>query len=184
MKANRTAITVVVIIVLIIAGWWLFKRNGAGHSIDLIGQFESAVKRPRPDLFTVGDVNLKGESKRAIAVTPTAGSRLTWKITVPEDGWLWVALALKSEAWDKAGDGVKFHVGVSDGRAYEPLFEQHVDPFNNPADRRWIPIKIDLSAYAGEEVDLIFNTNSSMPGKGDNQDNDLALWGAPEIAVR
>jgi hypothetical protein len=45
-------------------------------------------------------------------------------------------------------------------------------------------VKIDLSAYAGEQVSLIFNTNSSMPGKGDNQDNDLALWGAPEIVVR
>ena len=184
MKANRTAITVVVIIVLVIAGWWLFKRNGAAQSIDLIAQFDAATKRPGPDLFTLTDVNLKGESKRAIAVQPTAGTRLTWKVTVPDDGWLWVSLGLKSEAWDKPGDGVKFHVGISDGRAYEPLFEQHVDPFNTPTDRRWIPIKIDLSAYAGEQVDLIFNTNSSMPGKGDNQDNDLALWGAPEIIVR
>ena len=43
---------------------------------------------------------------------------------------------------------------------------------------------VDLSAYAGEDVDLIFGTNPSEPGKGDNRDNDLALWGAPRVVVR
>jgi hypothetical protein len=184
MKANRTALTVVVILLLVVAGWWLFKRDRAGQSIDLVAQFESAKKQPNPALFTVTDATLKGEAKRAIAVSPAAGTRLTWKVTVPDDGWLWVWVALKPEAWEKPGDGVKFHVGVSDGRSYEQLFTQHVDPFNVPSDRKWTPVKIDLSAYAGEQVDLIFNTNSSEPGKGDNQDNDLALWGAPEIVVR
>ena len=43
---------------------------------------------------------------------------------------------------------------------------------------------VDLSAYGGEEVDLIFNTYASPPGKGSDQRNDLALWGAPEIVIR
>ena len=73
---------------------------------------------------------------------------------------------------------------MSDGRAYEQLFTQHVDPFNNPSDRKWMPLKIDLSAYAGEQVALILNTNASEPSKGNNPDNDLALWGSPEIVVR
>jgi hypothetical protein len=184
MKANRTTLTVVVILVLILAGWWLFRRENAANTIDLVAQFESAKKQPNAGVFEVTEATLKDETKRAIAVTPSAGTRLTWKITVPDDGWLWVWVGLKPEAWDKAGDGVKFHVGVSDGRAYEQLFTQHVDPFNTPSDRRWTPVKIDLSAYAGEQVDLIFNTNSSEPGKGNNTSNDLALWGSPEIVVR
>ena len=49
------------------------------------------------------------------------------------------------------------------------------------SDRRWIPIEVDLSAYGGLAVDLIFNTNSSMPGRGDNPANDWAVWGTPEI---
>ena len=107
----------------------------------------------RPDLFTVTDANLNGETRKAIAIAPTAGTRLTWNVTVPDDGWLWVSVALKPEAWEKDGDGVKFHGGVSDGRAYEQLFTQHVDPFNNPSDRSGSPVKVDLSAYAGEQVD-------------------------------
>ena len=184
MKENRTTLTIVVILVLIVAGWWLFRRGDSAHSIDLVAQFESAKKQPDPATFSVEDVNLNGDTKRAIALTPSAGTRLTWNVTVPDDGWLWVWVGLKPEAWEKPGDGVKFHGGVSDGRTYEEMFTQHVDPFNNRTDRRWTPLKIDLSAYAGEQVALILNTNSSVPGKGDNQDNDLALWGAPEVVVR
>jgi hypothetical protein len=184
MKANRTTLTIVVVLVLIVVGWWLFRRGDAAHSIDLVAQFESAKKQPSPDLFTVIDANLNGDTKKAIAVSPTAGTRLTWNVTVPDDGWLWVWVGLKPEAWEKPGDGVKFHGGVSDGRSYEQLFTQHVDPFNNQTDRKWTPLKIDLSAYAGEQVALILNTNSSEPGKGNNQDNDFALWGSPEIVVR
>ncbi len=44
---------------------------------------------------------------------------------------------------------------------------------------------VDLSAYAGEQVDIIMNTYASLPDKqvGDQQ-NDYSLWGAPEIVVR
>ena len=50
---------------------------------------------------------------------------------------------------------------VSDGRASDELFIQDVDPFLNQTDRRWIPVMVDLSAYAGEEVDVILNTYGS-----------------------
>jgi len=41
-----------------------------------------------------------------------------------------------------------------------------------------------LSAYAGEEVDLIFNIYGSPPGGSGDIRNDEAVWGAPEIVVR
>jgi hypothetical protein len=59
-----------------------------------------------------------------------------------------------------------------------------VDPFNNQADRRWIPVMVDLSAYGGEQVDLIFNTYASPPNVPGNPDNDLPLWGTPEVVIR
>ena len=75
-------------------------------------------------------------------------------------------------------------VRVSDGRTYDQLFTQHVDPFDNAADRRWIPVLVDLSAYGGEEVDLIFNTSPARRRRPATCDNDLPLWGAPEIVIR
>jgi hypothetical protein len=43
---------------------------------------------------------------------------------------------------------------------------------------------VDLSAYAGEEIDLIFNTRGGPPGTEADDRHDLALWGSPEIVVR
>ena len=90
----------------------------------------------------------------------------------------------RSRRREKEGDGIKFMVGVSDGRAFEQLFEQHVNPFANQGERKWIDVRVDLSTYAGEEVDLVFNTFASAPGQGADQRNDDGLWGSPEIVVR
>jgi hypothetical protein len=183
MKGNRALFIAIVIVVVLAAGWWLFRRGGPASNIKLIDRFADAKKQPDANLFTIVDATLNGETKKAIAITPAPGSRLTWRAPVPDDGWLSVSVGLKPEAWTQEGDGVLFYVGVSDGRAYEQLFSQHVHPFANSGDRKWIPVMVDLSAYAGEEIDLIFNTRSGQPEKGDIR-ADLALWGQPEIVQR
>jgi hypothetical protein len=182
MKGNRAVLTAVVVLVLVIAGWWLFKRGTRGPSIDLIATFATAQKKPASGTFTVVDADLNGDIKKAIFTSPP--TRMIWKVRIPKDGFLKLYLGMKPESWDKEGDGVLFRIGVSDGLTYEELFTLHIDPFANKADRRWIPVMTDLSAYAGEEVDVIFNTNVSVPGKPDDARNDTALFGAPEIVIR
>ena len=187
MQGNRAALTAVVLVLVIIAGWWLFSRGGGGERIDLIEQFPTADKRGvSGSIAQAQEIDLNGERKRAIVIPPGAGnsSRLIWKARIPDDAWLRVSLGMKPEAWDKEGDGVLFRVGISDGRTYDELFTQHVNAFAHPADRRWIPVTVDLAPYAGEEVEIIFNTNSSPREKGDDPRNDHALWGAPEVIVR
>ena len=179
---NRAVLTAVVLLVLIILGVWLFKRNNRGPAIDLIASFNAAEKRPAGGTFEVVDADLNGDRKRAIFTVPA--SRLIWKMRIPDDGWLMVALGLKPESWDTEGDGVLFRIGVSDGRVFEDLVTHHLDPFHNKGDRRWVPVAVDLSAYGGEEVEVIFNTNVSVPGKPDDGRGDTALFGAPEIVVR
>ena len=182
MKGNRAVLTAIVLLVLIIAGWWLFKRSNRGPSIDLIASFNTAQKKPAEGTFEVVDANLNGDSKRAIFTKPA--SRMIWKIRIPDDGWLMVSLGMKPESWEQEGDGVLFRIGVSDGRTFEDLLTQHMDPFHNKSDRRWVPVVVDLSAYAGEEVEVIFNTNVSVPGKPDDARNDTALFATPEIVIR
>ncbi len=179
---NRAVLTAVVLLVLIIMGIWLFKRSNRGAAIDLIAAFESAQKRPAGGTFEIVDADLNGDKKRAIFTAPA--SRIIWKIRIPDDGWLMVALGLKPESWETEGDGVLFRIGVSDGRVFEDIVTHHIDPFHNKGDRRWVPVAVDLSAYAGEEVDVIFNTNVSVPGKPDDGRGDTALFGTPEIVVR
>jgi hypothetical protein len=183
MKRNQ-AVIVAVVALVIVAGWWLMRRGGAAHAVDLIATFDSAEKRPTREMFSVVDATLNGESKRAIAVQPHAGTRLIYKIRIPENGWMRVDVGLKPEAWKQEGDGVLFMAGISDGRAFDQLFTQHVNPYSNEGDRRWITSMVDVSPYAGEEVDLIFNTFASPPGKVGDERGDLALWGEPQIVIR
>jgi len=184
MKGNRSLLVAIGVVAVLILGWWLLRRSGGGGGVDLLTRFEAADKRPNPGTFTIEDVTIDGEMKKAIAIAPTVGSRLTFKTRVPDDGWLRVFMALKPEAWTQGGDGVRFMVLVSDGRASDELFTQDLNPFGNQADRKWTPVMVDLSAYAGEEVDVIFNTYASPPRQVGDIRNDLAVWGAPEIVVR
>jgi hypothetical protein len=182
MKGNRAVLTAIVVLVLIVAGWWLFKRSNRGPAIDLIASFDSAEKRPAGGTYEVIDANLNGDTKRAIFTKPA--TRMIWKLHIPDNGWLMVSLGMKPESWEQEGDGVLFRIGVSDGRTFEDLLTQHIDPFHNKSDRRWVPEAIDLSAYAGEEVEVIFNTNVSMPGKPADDRGDTALFATPQLVVR
>lgn len=182
MKGNRAAAAVVIAVVLLLGAWWLFRGANPASAVALVDRLEGATKSPAGASFEVIDADLNGEVRRAITANPP--TRLTFTVEVPDDGWLKVAVGMKPEAWTQEGDGVLFFVGVSDGRTFETLFTQHVNPFGNPGDRKWIPVWVDLSAYAGEQIDLIFNTRSSAVGAGDDPRNDLALWGSPEIVVR
>jgi hypothetical protein len=184
MKGNRSIFIVVGVIVVLILGWWLLRRGGQGSTIDLVERFDAAEKRPDAGVFTVEDVTINGDTKKSIAIAPTVGTRVIFKARIPDDGWLRVFMGMKPEAWTQEGDGVRFMVLVSDGRASDELFTQDVNPFANQADRKWTPVMVDLSAYAGEEVDIIFNTYASPPKKVGDTRNDLAVWGAPEIVVR
>jgi hypothetical protein len=183
---KRSYLIVAAVVVVLAAGWWVYKRNkGADVAIDLVAQFPSAEKRSNGALelvFAIQDVAIKGETRHSIYMHPT--SRMTYKITVPHDGWFRAWLGLKEEAWDKQSDGVLFRIAVADGRDYDEVVNQHVDPANNPGDRRWVPVVADLSAYAGQQVDLVINTNSSIPGHGDNAAWDFAVIGDPAIIVK
>lgn len=181
---NRVVLTVVVLAAVLILGWWLFTRGRGEERIDLIATFDAAQKRPDASVFTLAEVALKGESKRSIVMEPALGTRLTYRIRVPDDGWFHVALGLKEDAWQQEGDGVTFMIGISDGRTFEELLRQHVNPYGDSTHRRWIPVYVDISAYGGEEVDLILNTLAAPPRQEGTIQNDYAVWGAPEIVVR
>jgi hypothetical protein len=129
------------------------------------------------------NVTIDRVSQRGIFMHPT--SRLIFKVTVPQNALLRTSMALMPEIWDEDGaDGVLFRFGVSDGRKYDELLNQIVNPHTVLEDRRWVPVAIDLSAYGGQQVDLIFNTNSSAPRRPANSSYDWAVWGDPRVTIR
>ncbi len=177
MKSSRAVLAAIVIILVVLGGWWVFHRRGA-ERVDLLEHFDQAQKDG--GAFTLVDATLAGETKKAIAAPPNG--RIHFKVRIPDDGWLRVSLGMKPESWDKEGNGVYFFAGVSDGKSFEQLFTQTVNPFEKAAERRWIPVSVDVSAYAGEEVEVVLNTRSSGPNQPPDDRNDMPLWGAPVIS--
>ena len=183
MSRSRAALVIIVVAIILGAALYLSRGRETPPVIDLVKQFPMAQKQPTgagPDVFAVRDERIAGETRRSIYARPP--TRITWRVTLPNDGWLRTSLGVDAQAWDKEGDGVLFFIGISDAGHYETLLEQRVDPHGSRADRRWIPVLLDLSRFGGHQVQIMFNTRTSV--KGDDSRNDFAYWGAPAISLR
>ena len=187
MTKARWILVVVVAVAALAAVLYLISRGRPEmrRETDLIEVFDTAEKRstmPIHQAFSITPVTIDGETKRCIFAAPT--SRIIWQITPPPGAVLRTWIALQPEGWDKSTDGAVFRIGVSDGRSYEELLNRVVNPRTVKADRRWVPVTVDLSSYGGRQVNLIFNTNASLPGRGDDPSFDWAVWGDPVIYVQ
>ncbi len=183
MTRNRW-ILLAAIVVALAAVWYLRRGGEAPAVVDFVQILPQAVKNPAsapPEVFKVKDERIGGVTKTAIYVYPP--TRIIYKVVVPNDAWLHASMGIDEQAWDKDGDGVLFFIGISDNGKYETLLTQRVDPHAAQGDRRWVPVSLDLSPYAGHSVEIIFNTRPSMPGSNDSR-NDFAYWGAPAISLR
>ncbi len=153
--------------------------SNVDNEVDLLDQLDAAEKRTNVETgpqFVTESVTIDNVAKRAVIAR--THSRIIYSVTVPRDAWFEVAFAMKPESWDQPGDGAQFRVGVSDGRVYEELLRQYINP--KRGDRRWFSARLDLSAYEGRQVKLILNTDPGPP-KGFDRENDLAVWAEPRI---
>ncbi|MEO8260260.1 MAG: O-antigen ligase family protein [Acidobacteriota bacterium] len=155
------------------------RRSPERIAVDLVAEFEAADKLAPVPLHQAFGV-VEG-SQRAIFAHPP--SRVIWKTTIPAGARLRTSLELMPAVWDKSTDGVVFRIGISDGHGYISLIDRLVDPMHVPDDRRAIPVEIDLTPYAGREMELFFNTATSTPGSPFDAGYDWALWGDPRIVL-
>jgi hypothetical protein len=145
--------------------------------VDLVHEFERADQRP-PTGFARAVVINAGVARPSI-VAPTR-SRATWDLPLPRHGMLRAFLAVDPAA--PPGAAVRFRVGVSDHRIYEPLAHSIVHPADG-----WIEFHADLSAYAGFKWSLFYR-----PGRivwrlvlatDPEQGGARGVWGSPEIVT-
>lgn len=152
-------------------------------ALDLLARFPDAEKRTTmPSLeegFDIQTVTIAGERRRSLFAPPF--SRVIWTVPVPERAVLRTAAALRPDAWEHPTDGALFRVGIADRGTYTEFFKQMIRPHDEPGDRRWVSVEVDLSPYAGRTVKVIFNTEPGPHGAGFA---DACVWGAPRIVTR
>ena len=187
----RSAIGVAGALVACLA-WVVWSQAGsatASTPANLIDSLAEAERRPSTAVFDVGPVTINGESIRAVS-TPAA-SRITWELRLPDRARLEIAVALKPESWNVAGDGVLFRVGIAEGRTHEDIVTRVVNPYGRPEERRWLPISVDLGAHSGFKWSLFYhprlmlwrivlNTSAANPVSSE-QRGYVPLWGEPRL---
>jgi hypothetical protein len=149
------------------------------QAVNLLREFDGAEKRP-PVGFHIVDREVDGASHPSLVVP--VPSRLTIPLPLPRRGVLRAFAALEPPGPGKPAASVRLRVGVSDVRIYERL----TDVVLTPAQRGWVDVRTDLSAYAGWKWSLFYHPERVMWRvvlAADAIDGvpTTAIWGSPEI---
>jgi hypothetical protein len=123
------------------------------RAVDLIFHFKDAHRRPLGGTFEIREHTFAGRSRASLIVP--GGSRIGWKLFVPHRARLVVYAGVP----DTTGPAVAaFRLGISDGRKYETLTEQHVSTAETAGG--WVPVSADLSPFAGRKFSLFYRPDA------------------------
>ena len=154
------------------------------------GLAQATLQTPAPAFVRNGEFTIDGVRQRVLLSHPE--SQILYDLELDQETTLAFEVAMDPASWTEAGDGVTFFVAVKpgpdgSGRAAdktasdaEPvhLWSTTINPKQNWADRRWHAFTVDLSAYSGRAVTLVFQTG---PGPAGDDRYDWAGWGAPRL---
>ena len=135
---------------------------------DVAGHPREWVLERRASTLRLNDV-----VRRTLPAAPP--SRLRYVVDVPSGAHLTFACGIAPAR--HRHPGVAFVVTARARGRESRVFSQMLDPLNNPQHRLWVDADVDLSAFAGPDVELIFETH----GYEENGDVDVAYWGAPAL---
>jgi hypothetical protein len=131
-----------------------------------------------PDMFRLGDT-VQHPSQALLQHAPS--SRIAFKTTIDPAKPIFEAVAgIKVEAAEKS-DGASFRLEVKHADTIEELFSTFLNPKQVPEDRNGRPIRVDLSKYSGQEIELLFSTG---PGPSGNNAWDWTGWVRPSFVAK
>lgn len=156
--------------VAILSVWWVAAR-APRVAVDLIAM--------RPAGGQVEELSIDGVTQKALSIGEPG--QMAWTVTVPSGGWLRANLGVRQEAWSHEGTTLVFVVSVEQDGVNSELLRTPIDPFANAPDRQWVPVLLDLSAWAGQTVDLILAAHRAQTDA--NVSLSAALWGTPAVVV-
>lgn len=148
----------------------------------LAGLATADLSRPWVDGYIKLDYfQINGESKPTIFMHPN--STVNYQLRLPDTNHgdatklnFWVGLS--PESWNQEGDGAEFLVNLSFAGESKELSRIYMDPKNNPTDRQWKFVTLDLTSMAGKDISITFETTC---GPAKDCRYDWAGWGNPYI---
>ena len=166
------------------AWWWIPRRVSIERGARLLlEEFPGTQKRTTmPSLqqgFVYQDVWWKGRRMKCVAALPS--SRIVWPVDVRPDQELRGWYGLREDVWNGPGDGAQFRLGISDSQVYREHVRRWLRPVDDPLDRTYLPLRVDLRQYAGRRVEVILNTE---PGPMGNAVGDAAMWCEVRVVER
>ena len=136
------------------------------------------VYGPLPGGYTPTEWHCDASQNPAVLCNDAQHMNFT-QFTVPAaPSWLAFDYNTQTESDAPYWDQRWVQISVNGGR-FENLRQLHGERMDAWLSSPWI----DLSAYADQQVDLIFNTDASAPGRGGTPDHDEAIWGAPAVRL-
>ena len=153
----------------------LARMRTAYDFIDHLDEAKRTSPIPEGESVQVGVWTIEGVPRRVLCQHPalSGASRIAYWVRIERRAVLAFDVATVPETWMKPGDGVGFAAYVESDQGAQQIFSTYIDPKHNEADRRWHPYAIDLSAYAGQAVRLIFETTTGPAG---DHRHDWAGW--------
>jgi arylsulfatase A-like enzyme len=87
-------------------------------------------------------------------------------------------IGIEDEGWAKGSDGVGFSISIRPKAGpEEAVFDRFLNPRDVPDDRHWVDATVDLSRFAGQQVDVVFRTRT-----GPTSTYDWAGWSNPILS--
>ncbi len=136
---------------------------------------QNAARAAREPLYESA-FTLDGLSRDVLFQHPPS-SRVSLTAVVPLDATLLrLSPAIDPKLAPGCGDGVTFHLELDDPARGGPkmVYERYINPKAAPASQHWNDEFINLSAYAGKQVHLLFSTDGGPVG---DTACDWAGWG-------
>jgi len=170
---NRRVLSIVVVI---LCAGCRHVENAPVAVVNLIREIDHAEKRPAGG-FEIATREIDGQIRPAIVVP--VPSRLTIPLPLPRHG---VLRAFASIDPNSSAVPVRLRVGVSDHRIYERLTDVDL----RPGKPQWVPVRTDLSAYAGWKWSLFYRPERVvwqvvLAADAIGGAPTRAIWGSPEI---
>lgn len=147
----------------------------------MIEQIKQNNLQVKYDKVSLTSFKIAGLSKKVLFQHPPS-ERLPYKTIISDNtNILRFAVGMNPESYTRkvCGDGVEFVLEIRKaGGSTEKLFSKYIDPKTNISDRKWHEYEIDLSRFAGQEIELLFTT---APGPKEDDKCDWAGWGDIEF---